>query len=193
MFAPIVAVTIALLLPAQQPAQSPGTPTSGASASKVDPKLHDDVLKLIELSGARERLTANVPIMVEAGRKKMMETCQTCAPEFGEEWAKRMTARMKVQDFLDMTARAYEKYLTDAEVNELIALQKQPKSDPPATVSPALKQKLTSVMPSLMGEITGGSVEIAAKLGAEIGEEIEKEHPEYTRAAPAPAAKKEKE
>jgi hypothetical protein len=49
-------------------------------------------------------------------------------------------------------------------------------------VSPELKEKLTSVMPSIQSEILGGCVQVGAKLGAEVGQAIEKEHPEYLKA-----------
>jgi hypothetical protein len=75
----------------------------------------------------------------------------------------------------------YEKYLTDEDVTELISLQAKIKNSEPATLSARLKEKLTSLMPTIMSEAIAGCTQIGAKLGAEIGAEIEKEHPDYVR------------
>ena len=43
---------------------------------------------------------------------------------FRDEWKKRFLERSNLQDYLDVYVRVYEKHFTDAEINELIALQK---------------------------------------------------------------------
>jgi hypothetical protein len=48
---------------------------------------------------------------------------------------------------------SYEKYFTDAEMNELIAWQKE--TSKTAVPSPALKEKLAAVMPALMADAIG--------------------------------------
>jgi hypothetical protein len=120
--------------------------------------------------------------MVEDGAKVMMEKCPRCTPAFVEEWKKRFLERTNIQDYLDVYVRVYEKYLTDTEMNELIALQNKGTTKA-ATPSPALQEKLKSVMPSLLGDAMGGCAQIGAKLGEEIGSEIEREHPEYLKPA----------
>jgi hypothetical protein len=78
----------------------------------------------------------------------------------------------------------YEKYFTDAELTEMIELQKQMQHSQPANPSPELKKKLESVMPSLMADSVAECARIGTKLGSEIGGEIEREHPEYTKQPP---------
>jgi len=150
-------------------------------AKKVDRKLHADAVTLVEASGARQRLQDNFKQMVDDGVKQIMEKCQRCTPEFRDEWKKRFLERSNLQDYLDVYARVYEKYFTDAEINELIALQKDKGTSKAASPSPALKEKLTSVMPDVMGDSIGGCAKVGAKLGAEIGSQIEREHPEYMK------------
>jgi hypothetical protein len=168
--------------PAAQAAK-PAEQDAKAAPAKPDPKLHADVVKLVELSGARKRLEDGLPSMVEDGKKEMMKRCPQCSPEFAEEWGKRMLARLKVDDFLRVFAAVYEKNFTDDEILELIRLQEKSNDSPPAP-SPHLKEKLTNDMPAIMSEIMGGCVQVASKLGGEIGAEIEKEHPEYTKSKP---------
>jgi len=165
---------------AQSPADKTSEPSDGTVAKKVDPKTHADAIKLVEVAGAKQALQDNFKQMVDDGAKVLMEKCPRCTPAFGEEWKKRFLERSNIQDYLDVYVRVYEKYLTDAEMNELINLQKPPKT---ATPSPALQEKLKSVMPSLLGDAMGGCAQIGAKLGAEIGSEIEREHPEYLKPA----------
>jgi hypothetical protein len=177
----LLLLALTVLANAQSPVDKPSETGAGTTAKKVDPKLHADAIRLVEVSGARRRLQDNFKQMVDDGAKQMMEKCQRCTPEFGDEWRKRFLERSNIQDYLDVYVRVYEKYFTDAEIGELIALQKDKGTSKAAEPSPALKEKLTSVMPSLMGDSVGGCAQIGAKLGTEIGSEIEREHPEYMK------------
>jgi hypothetical protein len=173
-------LVLALALSAN--AQSPVDKSSKSETTvvkKVDPKLHADAVRLVEVSGAKQHLQDNLEKMVDEAQKAIMDKCQGCAPEFGKEWKRRFLERTNINDYLDVYVRAYEKYFTDAEINELIALQKE--TSKTAVPSPALKEKLTAVMPELMADAIGDSGKIGAKLGAQIGAEIEREHPEYMK------------
>lgn len=177
-------------LPAQTPTsagaqtEKPAAQDTTRAADKPDLKLHADAVKLVEFSGARKRLENRFASMVEDGKKQMMQQCPQCSPEFGEEWSKRMLARVNVDDFLEVFVQGYEKNFTDDEILELIKLQEKSKDSQPPVPSPHLKEKVDAVMPTVLSEIMGGCARIGAKLGAEIGAEIEKEHPEYTKAKP---------
>jgi len=148
-------------------------------AKKIDPTLHADAVRLVEVIGVEQSLQNNLEKGIDDAQKVMMDKCPECSPEFGKEWKKRFLERTNIRDYLDVFVRAYEKYFTDTEINELIALQKD--TSKTAVPSPALKEKLTTVMPALMGEIVGDCSKIGAKLGAEVGAEIGREHPEYTK------------
>jgi len=168
---------------AQSQVDKPSKLGESTSAKEVDPKLHADAIRLVDVSGAKQRLQDNFKQMVDDGAKQMMEKCSRCTPEYADEWKRRFLERSNLQDYLDVYIRVYEKCFTDAEIDELIALQKD-KGTKAASPSPALKEKLTSVMPSVMGEAVGGCAQIGAKLGSEIGGEIEREHPEYLKSPP---------
>lgn len=172
-------LSFSLAAHAQTPTEKPPAKPPTENTGKVDAKLHGDVLKLLELSGVRERVDISLKPMVEKGRKEMMEQCPKCAPEFGDEWAKRMLARLKADDFLNVYVQAYEKHFTDEEITELIDMQRKKNEVPPPSPSPQLKEKLNTILPTLFSEIIGGCAQVGAKLGGEIGEEIGKEHPEY--------------
>jgi hypothetical protein len=175
----LLLLVLALAAHAQSPADKPNAQNSPDAADKASAKLHADAIKLVEATGARQRVQGGLKQMLEEGKKYMMGKCPACKPAFSDEWEKRMLERLKVEDFLAVYVRVYEKYFTDEEITELISLQSAKQDSPPRTPSPALKQKLDKVMPSLMGEAIGGCSEIGAKLGAEVGAEIQKEHPDY--------------
>jgi hypothetical protein len=172
----ILLLVLALSVNAQSPVDK-HSDSETTAAKKVDPKLHADAVRLVEVSGVKKQLQDSFENTVEESRAAMMDKCKGCAPEFGKEWKKRFLERANMNDYLDVFVRAYEKYFTDAEVNELIGLQKDTSKGPSA----ALKEKITKVMPDLMAETIGECSKIGAKLGAEIGGEIEREHPEYIK------------
>jgi hypothetical protein len=177
----LLLLALALSANAQSPVDKPSEQGESAIAKKVDPKLHADAIRLVEASGAKQRLQDNFKQMVETGAKAMMENCQRCTPEYADEWKRRFLERSNPQDYLDVYARVYEKYFTDAEINELISLQKDKGTSKAPSPSPTLKEKLTSVMPDVMADSIGGCAKIGAKLGGEIGSEIEREHPEFMK------------
>jgi hypothetical protein len=180
----LLLLALALCANAHSQANQPPKAASSASAKDVDPKLHADAIRLVDASGAKQRLQDSFKQMVDDGAKQMMEKCSRCTPEYRDEWKKRFLARSNLQDYLDVYVSVYEKYFTDAEINELISLQKDHGTSKVAIPSPALKEKLASVMPSVVGEAVGGCAQIGAKLGSEIGAEIEREHPEYLKPPP---------
>jgi hypothetical protein len=165
----------------QSPVDKPSEPGESKVVKKADPKLHADAIRLVEVSGAKQRLQDNFKQMVDDGVKQMMQSCQRCTPEFGDEWKKRFLEQSNIQDYVDVYVSVYEKYFTDAELNELIDIRKHTGTSKDPTLSPALKEKLTAVMPSVMGDSIGGCARIGAKLGADIGSDIEREHPEYMK------------
>ncbi len=195
----IVIACVALPIGAQEVVSLPvGTPRPGASAyisvpseSSVasvpnpDTKLHANVLTLIQLTGDRERLQTALPKLLSQGKTKMLKAYSNVSPAFGEEWEKRMAARISVDDFLDVTAAVYEKHFTSGEIQQLITVFQAKQEGKPVKAPEALQQKLAAEMPAILSEIAGGTTQVAVKLGSQIGGEIAKEHPEYLLQKPA--------
>jgi hypothetical protein len=180
-----VKLLLAVFIGLQLPGQAPSSAT--ASAPEVSAEVHMKAVKLIEASGARDRLVAAIPDLIGQGTAAMQKQCPDCKREFFEEWGKRMTARLKIDEFVSVAVRAYEKRFTLDELTEFLSVANSRKTDHPLTLSPALQKKVMDLMPAIMGEMTGGCTEIGARLGGEIGAEIEREHPEYLPPKPKPA------
>jgi len=175
-----ILLAAAIFAGAQESADKrPQTTVAESSAPEVDARLHSDVMKLVELDGTRAAIQNNLRQLINQGKNTMVRLCPTCDPAYGDEWARRMLARAKVDDFLDIYVHVYEKHFSDDEVQQLIAVQNQIRSSQPPTFPNALKQKLAAEMVTIRSEIVGGTTQVGAKLGGEIGKEIELEHPEY--------------
>ena len=157
------------------------------TAGSSDSQLHSNVLTLIELTGDKERMQTALPKVLREGKAKMMEAAPSLDPRFGVEWEKRMAARINLDDFLGVVARVYEKHFTSDEVAGLIGAINAKKEGKPARASAQLEQKYLSEMPAMMGEVVGGTTELAAKLSMQVAQEIAKEHPEYQRRPPGRA------
>ena len=152
------------------------TPKPDATA-----ELHAKALKLIEATGGRERFLANFPDMLEQANAAMRKQCPDCNPDFLKEWGKRIADRLKVDDFVNVAARAYEKRFSGDELSELVTIVSSQKTETPIKLSPELQKKMVEIQPALMGEIVGGCTEIGAKLGSDIEIELLKEHPEWSQ------------
>jgi len=149
-------------------------------------EVHLNAVKLVDMDGTRDRMAAAIPEQIDQGKAAMRKRCPNCDPAFFAEWGKRMVARLKIDDLVNVVVRAYERRFTNDELTEFLAVVSSQKTEKPVPLSPALKKKTLDLMPAIMGEIIGGCAEIGARLGGEVGDEIEKEHPEYLPAKPKP-------
>jgi DhnA family fructose-bisphosphate aldolase class Ia len=96
---------------------------------------------------------------------------------------KRMHDRYNADDYLNVIIAVYEKHFNNAEIEELIQIQRDANESKTPTVSPALKEKLNKEGNTIMSEVVGGCGQVGAKLGADIGQEIGREHPEWVKVA----------
>ena len=176
----VLLVALALATSAQTTPDKPKESTD-AAVKKNDPVLHSSVVKLFEIIDLKQRLQDRLKESMPEAKKQMMGKCERCTSVFADEWEKRMLLRSDIDAYAEAYVKTYEKYFTAEDINDLIALQNVKKGSEAPIPSPRLKEKLTSVMPSVMSETLGGCAQIGAKLGAEIGMEIEKEHPEYIK------------
>lgn len=128
-------------------------------------------------TGATLEEAEPLPDAIEQAKVAIQKQCPDCNPAYFAEWGKRMMARLKVDEFVNTAARAYEKRLTDDELTELLAVVSSQRTEKPVPLSPALQKKLSDLMPAIMGEIVGGCTEIGAKLGGEIASRYRKGTP----------------
>jgi uncharacterized protein YktA (UPF0223 family) len=185
----IVSLSFVLSAAAQQ--ASPARTTDDGPAV-VATETHENAVKLIELMGIRQKLDANIDKMVQQGTEKLRQEFPNFPPAFSEEWGKRMKARLKVEDFVNIVVKVYEKHYTNDDLVELIKAQKEVNESKTPAISPRLQEKVSKVSTLAMSEIMGGFTQLGAQLGGEIGKEIATEHPDWVKAessAQTPLAK----
>ena len=184
------AILLCLLAASPAAAQSPAEKADEKPAEKSQPDNSEvcrNALKLVEVSGGKQRMQISLPQMIETAKAQMQREFPSYSAAFMDEWGKRMLTRIKVDEFAAVAAGVYAKYLTNSDILALIAAHESRKDSQPAALSTELQQRLTSLMPKIMGEIVGGCTELGAKIGGAVGREIETEHPELV---PKPPDKK---
>ena len=167
------------------PTQFSAVGSTELSGDSTDPALHADVMQYLDLLGVRQKIQAQKPAFIEQARKRMIAQCPRCSVRFINELAKRIASDMNMGDFIKVYAAVYEKYLARQDVEELIESQKKINAHQPAEVSPQLRDKVRSLLPSIMGDITGGCTKVGAEVGMKAARELEQEHPEFASQAGA--------
>lgn len=176
----IVLVMLALPSFGREATAQDGKPDQRDAGASTNPQLHQKALALVEISGTKQSVEAMLPKLIESARNSTMEG-SNADPRFVDEWRKRMTARLQAADLVTVPVRVYEKYLTADEISEMIAIWSTQKDAKPANPSPALQEKLKSVLPAMKNEIDAGLASLSEQKGSEISQEILTEHPEYAQ------------
>lgn len=167
---------------AQQPARTRAKAAPVSQPAPTDAerqKLHDAAMKFVEASDARKRLEQSLDKLLEDGKQSMMLKNPGLAPQFGDEWIKRMHQRVSLDQFVITTAQVYEKYFTTEELNQLTWGQLAIRNGGIYTFPDELTRKLKSNSANIQQEINRSTSLIGGRLGAEVGREIEKDHPEW--------------
>ncbi len=170
-------------------------PPAQESQAPLDPALHANVLKLLELSNTRASIVqSQAKVLPEAKTKLMEASGNSVSQEFAEEWGKRMMADVNIDEYMAVVTRVYEKYFSNEDVEELIQIRKDANDKKKPVFSERLSAKFAKVGGEFQGEVIGECSKLGSKQGAKIAQEIGKEHPEWLKTpaqAPDPGAKKE--
>jgi hypothetical protein len=165
-------------MPTTQPRPKPAI---AGQPAKYDPELRQNVIKLVDLTGARQRMAASLDQMTERGKEELRRSFPNDTPAFVDEWGKRMRARTSIDDYVAVFILVYEKHFTNAEILEFIQAQQDMKDKKPATISDQLRDKADSIASTVQSEILAGCSQVSAKLGGQISLELAKEHPDWIK------------
>jgi hypothetical protein len=155
------------------------------AASAVDPTLHENVLRLIALMGARDKMIEGQKKEMPAARAKLMESSPMITPQFADEWVTRMSSDTHIDEYIAAIAAVYEKNFNNYEIEEMIQIQQDSNDKRTPVVSDDLKAKLMKDGVTIQSEILGACAQLGAKLGGETSIQIGKEHPEWLKKAPS--------
>jgi len=157
------------------PAAAPPAAASQAApaAAPIDPAKAADIQRLIEVAGMKDLLTQTMGSM-EANIRPNLEG--SLPP--GEYRARlidlffeKFRAKLTIQDFLDMAAAAYDKYLTDDDIKGLIQFYQTP-----------LGQKTLTILPKLTLELQSEGMKKGEEAGRDAMNEVLTEHPDLAKA-----------
>ena len=196
-------VAIGLPLAAQQPAPvnkaSAPAPSKAARPAAANPAVVaaekqrlESALKFVQASDAGPRLEQSLDKLLEEGKQVMMQRNPGLDPKFGDEWVKRMRERVKVDDFVQITAKVYATYYTSDELEQMTQGQLALKNSRIYSLAPELNQKIKANGPHIQTDINTDISRLGSSMSIEVGQEIEKEHPEWAKPlppGPVPATK----
>src|ERR1700757_2221418 len=151
---PLVALFVAIALPvvlhpapvnkdsAPAPSKAAGPVTSIPADPNAEKQQLENALKFLAASDARPRLEQSLDGLLEEGKKAMLQRNPGLDPKFGDEWVKRMRARVKPDDFVEITAKVYATYYTSDELAQMTQAQLALKNSTIFSVSPEFSQKI---------------------------------------------------
>ncbi|HEX4140587.1 MAG TPA: DUF2059 domain-containing protein [Candidatus Methylacidiphilales bacterium] len=158
-------------------AQSP-TPAATAAApappsASSDPVKAADIQRLLEVTGMRSLMQQTMDGMEENIRPNLERSLPP-----GEYRAKlidlffqKFHAKLTIQDFLDMAAAAYDKYLSDDDIKGLTQFYQTP-----------LGQKTLTVLPKLTVELQSEGATKGEQAGRDAMSEVLLENPDLAKA-----------
>ena len=172
------------------PASDGAEPWIGSNSGALEPKLADgitpidpakaaDIQRLIEVAGTRQLLVDTMATMQANVRPTLIKALPPgpYREKLINLFFERLQTKMSIQQFLDMAAAAYDKYLTDDDVKALIAFYQTP-----------LGQKTLTVLPKMAAELQVQGMRIGEEAGRESMQEVLAEHPELARSMQDAAA-----
>jgi hypothetical protein len=166
---------------AQRPVPAPTEVPSNATAQSTQTAQHQSAVKFVEASDTRQRLDQNLDRLLDDGKQSLMKRDPLLNPKFADEWEKRMRQQVNLDDFVDATARVYEKYYTSEELDQLTQAQLARKQGRPHSLPPQLVEKLKTNSAQVQSDINTETSLIGSRLSIAVGQEIEKDHPDWVK------------
>ncbi len=126
------------------------------STSSADVK-HQKIVALIKMTGTPD-------VMVNAIRQQIHLAKKTLPlpPKAQDDFETEFLNDIKVDDLVQLVVPVYDKYYSEAEIDQLTAFYKSP-----------LGQKMVASMPTMMEETEKAGGVLGAQIGARVGEKIE--------------------
>lgn len=125
-------------------------------ASASDTK-HEKIMELIKLTGTPD-------VMVNAIRDEIHTVKKTLPlpPKAQDDFETEFLNEIKVDDLVNLVVPAYDKYYTEAEIDQLVAFYKTP-----------LGQKMVASLPMMMQETRQAGAELGRQIGMRVGQRID--------------------
>ena len=156
------------------PAAESTAPSDSAPAQKpIDPAKAADIQRLIEVTGMRTLMEQTMSAM-EANIRPNLEGSLPPGEyraKLIELFVQKFESKLSIQDFLDLAATAYDKYLSDDDVKGLTQFYQTP-----------LGQKTLTIVPKLTAELQTEGAAKGERAGRDAMAEVLTEHPDLAKA-----------
>ena len=133
-----------------------GTSVFAQAPAATSTTKHQKVVNLIKLTGTPEAMITVIREQIAMGKKTLPFPAKA-QDDFETEFLK----QIKVEDLIEMVVPAYEKYYTEAEIDQLTAFYQSP-----------LGKKMVASMPTMQEEVGRAGAELGGKIGVRVGEKI---------------------
>lgn len=160
--------------PAPQSAKSAATAPDGAPpGGKINPAKAADIQRLLELTGMRAIMAQTVSSMEENLKPAIVDSLPPgdYREKLSDLFFEKFNSKLDVQRLIDMAAGAYDKYLSDDDIKNLIQFYQTP-----------LGQKTLTVLPQLTAELQADGMKLGQDVGQESMTEVLAEHPDLAKA-----------
>jgi Spy/CpxP family protein refolding chaperone len=158
-----------------KPAASATLPSadSRAGAPWIDPAKEKDIRRLLEMTGAKQRMSLTIDGMEKSVRPLMERSLPPgdYRDKLIEAFFARFHSKLDLEQQLDLAVPLYDKAFSDEEIKGLIAFYETP-----------LGRKLASTSPQLTSEMMEAGRKWGEQLGRTTMAEVLNEHPEFEQA-----------
>jgi uncharacterized protein len=155
------------------------TTAPAAAAPAIDPAKAADIQRLIEVAGMKKLVSETMAGMV-VNVRPTLEHSLPPGP-YREKlialFLERLQSKLQPQQFMDMAAAAYDKYLSDDEIKGLTAFYQTP-----------LGQKTLTILPQLTIELQKQGMQLGEQAGRDSMQEVLAEHPDLAQSLQDAAA-----
>lgn len=170
----------ALVAQDQVPAKADSPAAAPTATAKIDPAKAADIQRLMEVAGTRKMVDQMMASMQTTTLRPTLEKALPPGPyraRLIDLFFERLKAKMDSQQFIDMAAAAYDKYLTDEDIKALIAFYQTP-----------LGQKTLTILPQMSAELQQEGFRVGEQAGRDAMTEVLAEHPDLARSMQDAAA-----
>jgi len=161
----------------QQAAQSQTSQAASsdvrAAQAHIDPAKAADIQRLIDIAGMKAMLSETLNSMEINVRPTLIRSLPPgdYRDKLVDLFFERFRSKLSLQQFLDMAAGAYDKYLSDEDIKGLIQFYQTP-----------LGQKTLTILPKLTVELQTEGMQLGEQKGRESMKEVLAEHPDLAKA-----------
>jgi len=158
---------------AQSPAAPPATSSAAPAQTKIDPVKAADIQRLMDVTGMKSLMTETMTSMETNVRPTLVHSLPAgpYRDKLVDLFFERFRTKLNIQQFIDLAAVAYDKYLSDDDIKALIDFYQTP-----------IGKKSLTILPKLTVELQTEGMQLGQQAGRDSMTEVLAEHPELAKA-----------